>query len=186
MRWIVRARACTSASSWSRSPPRMMVARRAADPEDAGGRLSRVRATTGRNPDACASACRPRDVESLVTVPLEQVLNGIDGLGATCAPSPSHSCQHPADLQAGHRPAARPAAGAGAAGDRDAEPADLGRAAGDDAAAVGDQPGHEDRHDVEGPVADRDVHDGVLDDPRAHPAGRRASPTSPSGASACR
>ena len=51
------------------------------------------------------------DVESLVTVPLEQVLNGIEGLEDMRSKSVPQLSSHPADLQAGHRSAARPAAG---------------------------------------------------------------------------
>ena len=58
------------------------------------------------------------DVESLVTVPLEQVLNGIEGLEDMRSKSVPQLSQHPTDLQAGRRPAARPATGAGTAGHR--------------------------------------------------------------------
>ena len=113
------------------------------------------------------------DVESLVTVPLEQVLQRHRGTGGHALQVRATALEHPTDLQARRRPAARPATGAGTAGHRDAEPADLGGAAGDAAAAVGDQSGDEDRHDVEGQLADRDVHDGLLDDSGQNPAGAR-------------
>ena len=48
------------------------------------------------------------DVESLVTVPLEQALDGIDGLDDLRSTLDPAAVRRRAGLQAGHRPAARP------------------------------------------------------------------------------
>ena len=77
-----------------------------------------------------------------------------------------------AAVQAGHRPAAGAPAGAGAHRDGVPQPAHLGGAAGHAGAGLRHRPGHADRHDVEEPLAHRDVDDGVLDDPG--PAAARA------------
>src|SRR5262249_38695095 len=61
---------------------------------------------------------------------------------------------NPADLQAGCRRDPCAATGERADGARIQDPADLGRAALHDAAAVLDQPHHEDRHYVKGHVRD--------------------------------
>ena len=67
-----------------------------------------------------------------------------------------------------------------------ADAADLGEPAGDDPAAVVDQPGHEDRAVVGQPVPDRDVDDRLLEDPGPAAARARRGQRRRSGASGCR
>ena len=74
-------------------------------------RSSRRRASRSRPPP---SACPPTDVESLVTVPLEQALAGIDGLDVLRSKSVAQLSPIVLIFKPGHRPAARPPAGAGA------------------------------------------------------------------------
>jgi hypothetical protein len=92
------------------------------------------------------------EVESLVTVPLEQVLSGVPGLG---------SDQNLLRTRDG------PAAGATtreiARCPGDADIAKLGVSSGYVAALVGDQPDDEDRDFVQDPVCDRFVDDHLLD-----------------------
>ena len=111
------------------------------------------------------------DVEQLVTVPLEQALNGIEGLDDMR----SKSVPQLSSIELIFKPGRDLLRARQLVQERlaavSADPADLGRAAGHAGAGVGDRPGHADRHDVEGPLADRDVDDGVLDDPG--PAARR-------------
>ena len=85
------------------------------------------------------------EVESLVTVPLEEALNGVPGLDTIRSKSvpdlssielifePGTDCSRPASWWP--------------SGSRRSTPtsADLGEPAGHDPAAVGDEPGHEDR-----------------------------------------
>ena len=85
------------------------------------------------------------EVEELVTVPMEQAFNGIDGLDQMRSKSVSQLSADRDGVQARDRSAHRPAAGVGADGNGHTDPADLGRAAGDAPAAVLHQPGHEDR-----------------------------------------
>ena len=74
------------------------------------------------------------DVESLVTVPLEQALNGIEGLDDLRSKSVPQLSSIELIFKPGTDLLRRPAAGAGAAGRWSRQPADLGRAAGDAAA----------------------------------------------------
>ena len=85
------------------------------------------------------------DVEELVTVPLEQALNGVDGAGHPAVEVVADAVQRRADLRPGRGPDRGPPARAGAddGGQRDA--AHLGRATGDARAGLGDQPGGQDR-----------------------------------------
>ena len=59
------------------------------------------------------------EVEELVTVPLEQALNGVPGLDVMRSKSVAAAVVDRADLQARDRPDPRPAAGPGARRDRD-------------------------------------------------------------------
>ena len=119
------------------------------------------------------------EVESLVTIPMEQAFNGIDGLDIMRSKSAPQLSSLELIFKPGtdemHAAAARP----GAAGERAEHAAHLGRATGHDAAAVGDQPGDEDRHLVGQRLARGHVDDGVLEDPGPAAARAAASPTSP-------
>ena len=105
------------------------------------------------------------DVEQLVSVPLEEAFNGIDGLDELRSKSvpqlSSVELIFDSDVDLLH--ARQLVAERMSAVSADA--ADLGRPAGDARSGVGDRAGVADRDDVEGPLAHRDVHDGVLDDP---------------------
>ena len=81
------------------------------------------------------------DVEELVTVPLEQALNGVEGLDDLRSKSVPQLSSDRADLRPGHRPARGPSARPGAddGGQRDA--ADVGGAAGDARAGLGHRAG---------------------------------------------
>ena len=126
------------------------------------------------------------DVEQLVTVPLEQAFNGIDGLDDLRSKSvPQLSSvelifDSDVDLLHARQLVAERMSAVSATLPTWAAPA------GDAGPGLGDRAGDADRDDVEGPLAHRDVHDGVLDDPG--PAARRcrAWPTWRCGTSACR
>ena len=85
------------------------------------------------------------EVEELITIPMEQVLNGTPGLDVMRSKSVNGAVVDRAAVQARHRRPACAPAGAGAPPAGDPEPAAVAPAAGDAAAAVGDQPGDEDR-----------------------------------------
>ena len=86
------------------------------------------------------------EVEKLVTVPMEQAFNGIAGARRLRSKSVAAALADRADLQAGHRPDARPPARAGAHGARAPDTLPTWAApAVHDPAALGDQPGDEDR-----------------------------------------
>ena len=162
----------SSASSWSRSAATMMALRcRCSCARMPRRRLSRVRARRRSRSRRPVSVCRRRrrvTGHGAARAGAERH-GGLDDLRSKSVPQlssiqlifkPGTDLLHARQLVAG------------AARDRDAEPADLGGAAGDDAAGVGDQPGHADRDVVEGSVSlIDDVHDGVLDDPGPAAAG---------------
>ena len=127
-------------------------------------RSSRRRASRSRRP---AWGCRPREVEELVTVPLEEPLNGIEGLDEMRSKSVPQLSSIQLIFKRGTDVLQGPPARAGAPGHGHADAADLGGAAVHDAAAVGDEPDHEDRPDVEGRRPDRAVDDRLLEDPGA-------------------
>ena len=89
------------------------------------------------------------EVEELVTVPLEEALNGVPGVDVIRSKSVPQLSHDRAALQARHELPEGPPARPGAPQHGRADAADLGGAAGHDAAAVGDEPGHEDRPVVE-------------------------------------
>ena len=124
------------------------------------------------------------EVEELITIPMEDQLRGVPGVAVRPLLVGDGAVAGRAAVQDGHRPHGRAPARAGApeAGDRRA--AAVVRHAGDAAAAVLDQPGHEDRALVEGPRPDGPVDDRLLDDqvPAACPC--PAWPTFRCGASA--
>ena len=124
------------------------------------------------------------EVEELVTIPLEQALNGVPGLDVMR----SKSVAQLSAVKMYLRSAAPICCWPGrlvqermrqATGDH----ADLVRSAGDAAAALGHQPLHEDRHLVEEALGHRPFDDRLLDDPPAADATCPAWPTSPCGAS---
>ena len=88
------------------------------------------------------------EVEELITVPIEEQLNGIEGLDELRSKSVAQLSVDPAHLQARHRRAAGPPARDRAHRAGHADAADLGQPAVHDAAAVGHQPDHEDRPDL--------------------------------------
>ena len=84
------------------------------------------------------------EVEELITIPIEDALSGTPGLDVMRSSSVTASRRSRLIFKPGTDCWSAPAgAGARRAGDRGA--AAVGRHAGDAAAAVGDQPGHEDR-----------------------------------------
>ena len=113
------------------------------------------------------------EVEELITVPIEEQLQGHRRPRRAALEVGLAALVDPAHLQARHRRAAGPPARdrAGRAGRADA--ADLGEPAVDHAAALGDQPDHEDRADLRRAEPDRDVVDRLLEGPPAHPARAR-------------
>ena len=78
--------------------------------DDAGRRLPGVRAARVEIQTICLGLSTA-EVEELVTVPLEQALNGVAGLDEIALEVGPPALVDRADLQARHRPAARPAAG---------------------------------------------------------------------------
>ena len=94
------------------------------------------------------------EVESLITVPLENALNGTASAEDPALEVGARAVVGGADLRARHRPAAGPPARAGAAGRRGLAAAERGPAAGDPAAALFDEPGAEDRRLVQDALAD--------------------------------
>ena len=126
------------------------------------------------------------EVEALVTVPLEQAFNGVEGLDIMRSKSIPDLSSIELLFKTGHRRAAGPAVGAGAPVAGAAHAADLGRPAGHDAAGVDNRPRHEDRALLQDRVADGHVDDRLLDDPRRACCVCPASPTWRSGASGSR
>ena len=124
------------------------------------------------------------EVEELITVPIEQALNGVARPRRAALQVGLAALLDPAHLRARDRRAESPAAGAGAHRAGHADPADLGQPAVHDAAAVGDEPGHEDRALLRRAEPRRDVVDHVLEDQAAPAAGVRAWRRSTSTASA--
>jgi hypothetical protein len=126
------------------------------------GRLPRVRAPAGRDPDP-----RPWPVGDRGGVPD----HGADGAdpqrGPRARPDPLEvgraALADRAHLRAWRGPPHRPAARRGAGRHRGVDAADVGRTAGDDPASLGDEPRHEDRDDVGRVLAHRHVDDGVLE-----------------------
>ncbi len=165
--------------------------RHRADPERAGRRLPRVRAAAGRDPDASRSATPPNEVEELITVPLEEQLNGLAGPRRAALEVGRRSSPRSSSSSSAAPTSCRPrqlVAGAHRAGH--ADPADVGEPAVHDAAAVGDQPDHEDRPDLgRRSILIEMSMIAVLEDQRsvccAFPASRR-SPSGASGSSSCR
>ena len=154
-----------------------------ADPADARSTCSPSSRRPGSRSRRSRSASPPSEVEELVTVPIEQQLNGIAGLDDMRSKSVAAALRDRADLQPGHRRAARPPAGRRAAARRSRRRCRPGPPAGHAPAAVGDQPGDEDRPDLGRGEPDRHVDDRVLEDPGRGCCGCPASPTSRSGAS---
>ena len=103
------------------------------------------------------------EVEELVSVPMEEAFNGIDGLDHMRSKSvPQLSSivmefENGTDLLTARQLVSERMA------DGHPDPADLGCPAADAAALVLDQPGHEDRPVLGHAVADRDVHDFLLE-----------------------
>ena len=87
----------------------------------------------------------PQEVESLTTVPLEAALQGVPGVADVQSVLRAAVVGDLPVLPVRHEPAARPAAGPGAAADHRTYAADLVRSAADVPDRVGDQPGHADR-----------------------------------------
>ena len=110
------------------------------------------------------------EVEEFITVPIEEQLQGIDGLDEMRSKSVSQLSSIRLIFEKGTDEHEGAAARAGAHRAGRAQPADVGEPAVDDAAAVGDEPDHEDRAVVEGPEPDRAC---------------RRSPTGRSGSACC-
>ena len=116
------------------------------------------------------------EVEELITVPIEEQLQGIDGVDELRSKSVSQLSAIRIIFKRRHGRAAGPPARDRARRAGHADAADLGSPAVDHAAALGDQPDHEDRPHLQGAEPDRDVVDRLLEGAPAHPAraGRRA------------
>ena len=145
----------------------MMVLWHRPAPQHAGGRLSRVRAAPGGDPDAIVSGCRPRKWNPWSPCRWSRRSTGSTGLDIMRSKSIPDLSSIELLFKPGTDVLARTAAGPGAPGHRAAHAADLGGPAGDDAARVDDRPGHEDRAVLEERVADGHVDDRLLDDPGA-------------------
>ena len=125
----------------------------------------------------------PAEVEALVTVPLENALNGVPGVDVLRSKSVPQLSSVTAHLQARRRRDDGAPAGDGAGRDRHGHLPTWAAPPLHDAAPVVDQPGHEDRHHLR--------RTGPSWTCRCWPTGRSgpacsacpASPTSPSGAS---
>ncbi len=113
------------------------------------------------------------EVESLVSIPLEQSLNGIDGLDVIRSKSVPQLSSVELLFKDGHRHPARAPARAGARRSGDAEAADLGGAAVHDAADLDHEPRGQDRRLVEDRRHHPALDDRVLEDQGATPAGPR-------------
>ena len=87
----------------------------------------------------------PTEVEELITVPLEQSFNGIPGRGDNPFQVGRAAVADRAAVRAGNRSAGGPPAGGGANRDGYPDAAQLGGPTRHASAAVGDQPGAEDR-----------------------------------------
>ena len=111
MRWIVGSSLKFRSWSWSSRPAMMFfgVDQFRDMPVDVFPEFAPPRVEV-QTPCLGLSAA---EVEALVTVPLEQALNGVPG-STTCGPSRCRSCRRSSYLQAGHRPARGAAVGAGA------------------------------------------------------------------------
>ena len=125
----------------------------------------------------------PAEVEEQVTVPIENAMNGVPGVEILRSSSVPQLSSVTRDLRAWRRRIGGAAARDRARRHRDARHADLGGAAGHDAARVVDEPGHEDRRHVEGQVHDGPVHARLLEYQGAAARAFPASPMSRSGAS---
>ncbi len=119
-------------------------------------------------------------VEQLVTIPLEQTLNGVPGLDDIRSKSVESLSSIEMIFEAGERSADRAAARGRAHRTDLTAAADVGESALHDPAAVRDEPGHEDRahDDRPRPRPDRPVDDDLLEDqdPPDARAGRRERP----------
>jgi Cu/Ag efflux pump CusA len=113
-----------------------------------------------------------QEVEALVTVPLEQELNGVQGLELMRSKSVGDLSSIELLFKQGTDILRARQLVQERMSECHAEPADLGSAARPDAAGVGDRPVHEDRTVVEEHAAHRHVHDRILDHPS--PAAARA------------
>ncbi len=91
------------------------------------------------------------EVESLVTAPMELVLNGVPGAGRPCARSRFPICRRSRCTSSPRPTSWKPGSWSPSAWHDLTDAADLGRPAGDAATPVGDQPLHEDRDLVEKP-----------------------------------
>ena len=89
------------------------------------------------------------EVESMITMPLENALNGTPWKKIIRSQIGARPVVGRADFRGRHRPDPRPAARAGTPGDRSQPPAGHCPPAGDSLAALVHQPGDEDRHHVD-------------------------------------
>jgi hypothetical protein len=125
------------------------------------------------------------DVEQLVTVPLEQALNGVEGLEDMRSKSvPQLSAIELIFKQGFDELKARQLVQ-----ERMTEVPPRcrrGQPAGHVGAGLGHRPGDTDRHDVEGPLTDPDVDVGLLDDPCPPTGSSRSRQRCACGASVCR
>ena len=123
------------------------------------------------------------EVEELITIPMEDALRGTPGVEYVRSSSVTGLSQVVLHLQDGHRSHGGAPARAGAREARHRRAAAVVRHAGHAAAAVLDQPRHEDRALVEGLRHDGPVDDRLLDDQVPAACRSPAWPTFPSGAS---
>ena len=121
------------------------VLRHRPGPRHAGGRLPGVRPATGRGPDGLGRPVRDSEIESLVTIPLEQALQGIAGTRRHALEVRPAALLDRDDPGAWDGPPRCPAAHPGTAGHGHPDAPELDHPAGHDPAALGDEPDDEDR-----------------------------------------